>query len=81
MNTHMERVATTLIDLLTVSREDITPLTTLADLGADSLDGVEIVLALEEEFDIELPVEDLDPETRVGELLEMIEKAEGGSDV
>lgn len=79
MNTHLERVATTLVDQLAVSRGDITLLTTIADLGADSLDGIEILLALEEEFDIELPVEDLDPKTRVGELLGMIEKAEGGS--
>lgn len=49
-----------LMDQLQVRIEDIEPKATLADdLGADSLDLVEIVMALEEEFNIEIPEEEV----------------------
>jgi acyl carrier protein len=44
------------------------------DLGADSLDTVELVMALEEEFGIEIPDEDAEKITRVKEAVEYIEK-------
>ena len=43
------------------------------DLGADSLDTVELVMALEEEFEIEIPDEDAEKITRVKEAVEYIE--------
>jgi acyl carrier protein len=43
------------------------------DLGADSLDTVELVMALEEEFEIEIPDEDAEKITRVREAVEYIE--------
>ncbi|MFQ5720570.1 MAG: acyl carrier protein [Acidobacteriota bacterium] len=43
------------------------------DLGADSLDTVELVMALEEEFNIEISDEDAEKITRVGEAVEYIE--------
>ena len=43
------------------------------DLGADSLDTVELVMALEEEFGIEIPDEDAEKITRVKEAIEYIE--------
>ena len=43
------------------------------DLGADSLDTVELVMAFEEEFDIEIPDEDAEKLTTVGEALNYLE--------
>ena len=43
------------------------------DLGADSLDTVELVMAFEEEFNIEIPDEDAEKITRVKEAIEYIE--------
>jgi len=48
------------------------------DLGADSLDTVELVMALEEEFGIEIPDEDAEKITRVKEAVEYIEKHGAG---
>ena len=45
----------------------------VADLGADSLDTVELVMAFEEEFGIEIPDEDAEKITRVKEAVEYIE--------
>ncbi|EDS76269.1 acyl carrier protein [Clostridium novyi A str. 4552] len=42
------------------------------DLGADSLDVVELIMALEEEFDIEIPDEDAEKVTKVGDVVEYI---------
>ncbi|MFQ6115421.1 MAG: acyl carrier protein [bacterium] len=44
------------------------------DLGADSLDTVELVMAFEEEFDIEIPDEDAEKLTTVGQAIEYLEK-------
>ena len=44
------------------------------DLGADSLDTVELVMAFEEEFEIEIPDEDAEKITRVKDAVEYIEK-------
>jgi acyl carrier protein len=47
------------------------------DLGADSLDTVELVMAFEEEFGIEIPDEDAEKITRVKEAIDYIEKHSG----
>lgn len=53
-----EQVKTIVMDQLEVEAEQVTPEASFAtDLGADSLDTVELVMALEEEFDIEIPDE------------------------
>jgi acyl carrier protein len=58
MNT-FERVKKVLVEQLDVSEDEVTPQASLVDdLGADSLDVVEIIMGLEEEFDIEIPDED-----------------------
>ena len=54
-----ERVTEIIMEQLGVSREEIRPEASfIDDLGADSLDIVELVMAIEEEFDIEIPDED-----------------------
>ena len=53
-----ERVKKIVVDQLEVEESTVTPEASFAnDLGADSLDTVELVMALEEEFDIEIPDE------------------------
>ncbi|MCY6483980.1 acyl carrier protein [Clostridium aestuarii] len=42
------------------------------DLGADSLDVVELIMALEEDFDIEIPDEDAEKVSKVGDVVEYI---------
>lgn len=49
------------------------------DLGADSLDTVELVMALEEEFGIEIPDEDAEKMTTVGEAIKYIEEKTAAS--
>ena len=69
-----ERVKKVLIEQLDVSEDEVTPTASIVDdLGADSLDVVEIVMGLEEEFDIEIPDEDAEKITRVKEAVEYIE--------
>ena len=54
-----ERVTEIIMEQLGVSREEVRPEASfIDDLGADSLDIVELVMAMEEEFDIEIPDED-----------------------
>lgn len=54
-----ERVAELIVEQLGVSRQEIAPEASfMDDLGADSLDIVELVMAMEEAFDIEIPDDD-----------------------
>ncbi|SHJ65857.1 acyl carrier protein [Tepidibacter formicigenes] len=55
--------------------EEITPQTSLInDLEADSLDAVEIMMALEDEFELEIPDEDAEKFTCIGEIVKYIEE-------
>ena len=59
---------------LGVKKEEIKPESSfIDDLGADSLDTVEVVMALEEEFGIEIPDEDAEKITTVGDAVKYIE--------
>jgi acyl carrier protein len=54
-----ERVKSIIVEQLGVSMEEVTPAASfIEDLGADSLDIVELIMALEEEYDLEIPDED-----------------------
>ncbi len=68
-----ERVKRIVCKQLDVEEEDVTPEASFVDdLGADSLDTVELVMALEEEFGIEIPDEDAEKITTVKDALEYI---------
>ena len=61
-----DRVKKIIVEQLGVKEEDVTPNASFVDdLGADSLDTVELVMALEEEFETEIPDEDAEKITTV----------------
>ena len=69
-----ERVKKIVVEHLGVEPEKVTEAASfIDDLGADSLDTVELVMAFEEEFGIEIPDEDAEKITRVKEAIEYIE--------
>lgn len=66
MSTIEERVKKIIMEQLDVKEEDVTSDASFVDdLGADSLDTVELVMALEEEFECEIPDEDAEKITTV----------------
>jgi acyl carrier protein len=68
-----ERVKEIIVDQLGVDAEDVTPNARfIEDLGADSLDTVELVMALEEHFDIQIPDEDAEKIATVGDAIQYI---------
>lgn len=69
-----ERVKGIVVEQLGVSADEVSPESSFVDdLGADSLDVVELVMALEEEFGVEIPDEDAEKIARVGEAVKYIE--------
>ena len=71
-----ERVINIIAEQLGVNKEQITPATDIAnDLGADSLDIAELMIAFEEEFDIDIVEEDAQNITTVGQVIDHINKA------
>ncbi|KIE88452.1 putative acyl carrier protein [Actinobacillus pleuropneumoniae] len=65
-----------IVDQLGVKAEDVKPEASfIEDLGADSLDTVELVMALEEEFDIEIPDEEAEKITTVQSAIDYVTKA------
>ena len=68
-----EKLKQIIVEVLNVDEEDITMETTfIDDLGADSLDVFQIIMGLEEEFDIEIPNEDAEKIVTVGDVVEQI---------
>jgi acyl carrier protein len=74
-----DRVKKVIVEQLDVSEDEVTAEASFVDdLGADSLDVVELVMGLEEEFDIEIPDEDAEKIARVQDAVKYIdEKAKG----
>ncbi|QEH44529.1 acyl carrier protein [Aggregatibacter actinomycetemcomitans] len=69
-----ERVKKIIIEQLGVKEEDVKPEASFVeDLGADSLDTVELVMALEEEFDIEIPDEEAEKITTVQSAIDYVQ--------
>ena len=74
MSTIVERVTKLVCEQLGVKEEEVTSEASFVeDLGADSLDTVELVMALEEEFETEIPDEDAEKITTVKEAIDYIE--------
>ena len=68
-----EKVTNIIVDELSVDESRVVPEASfLDDLGADSLDTVELIMEFEEEFDLEIPDEDAEKITTVGAALEYI---------
>ena len=71
-----EKLKKIIAEVLNVDEEEITMETTFVDdLGADSLDVFQIIMGLEEEFDIEIPNEEAEKIVPVGDAVEQIKNA------
>ena len=69
----LEKLQGIIAEVLNVSEDEITTSTTFVDdLGADSLDIFEIIAAVEEQFDIEIPQEEAEKIVTVGDAVEQI---------
>jgi acyl carrier protein len=74
-----DRVKKVVVEQLDVAEDEVTPQASFVDdLGADSLDVVELVMGLEEEFDVEIPDEDAEKITTVQEAVGYID-GKGGA--
>ena len=75
MSDIVERVTKIVIEQLGVSEDEATATASfIDDMGADSLDTVELVMALEEEFDTEIPDEDAEGITTIQQAVDYINK-------
>ncbi|MFP4200388.1 MAG: acyl carrier protein [Clostridia bacterium] len=69
----MEKIVEMLVDQLGVSEDEIEDNADFAgDLGADSLDLVELIMSMEEEFDLDIPDEDVENITSVGDAVDYV---------
>ena len=72
----LEKLQNIIADVLNVDTSEVTMNTTFTDdLGADSLDVFQIIMGLEEEFDIEIPNEQAEKIVTVGDAVEQIKAA------
>ena len=70
-----ERVKDLVVEQLGVSQDQVTPQASfIDDLGADSLDTVELVMAFEEEFGIDIPDEDAEKMVSVNDAIKYLEE-------
>ena len=73
MSSVADKVKKIVVEQLGVSEDQVTPEAKfIEDLGADSLDQVELVMALEEEFGSEIPDEDAEKLTTVGDAIKYV---------
>lgn len=76
-NSIEEKVKDIIVEQLSVNAEQVNPdAKFIEDLGADSLDTVELVMAFEEEFSIEVPDEEAEKLQTVGDVIAYVEKSE-----
>lgn len=70
----IDKIKQILADTLDVNEDELSADTNIAtDLGADSLDVVEILMSIEDEFEIEIPDSEIENIRTIGELVEYIE--------
>jgi acyl carrier protein len=75
MSTVDEKVKQIIVDQLGVDQAEVTPAASFTDdLGADSLDRVELIMAMEEAFDVEIPDEDAEKIATVQDAVAYIQK-------
>ena len=73
-----EKLQQIIADVLSVDLDEITPETTFKDdLGADSLDVFQIIMAVEEEFNIQIPTDEAEKIVTVGDAAQAIKGAVG----
>jgi len=78
MSSVQDKVRSIIAEQLGVKLEEVTPQASfIDDLGADSLDTVELVMALEEEFGIEIPDEEAEKMVTVGDAMKYIDEKSG----
>ena len=71
-----EKLRDIIVEVLNVDEYEVTMESTfIDDLGADSLDVFQIIMGIEEEFDIEIPNEEAEKIVTVGDAVEQIKKA------
>ena len=71
-----EKLRKIIVEVLNVDENEVTMESTfIDDLGADSLDVFQIIMGLEEEFDIEIPSDEAEKIVTVGDAVEQIKKA------
>ncbi|MGA4644237.1 acyl carrier protein [Limisphaera sp. 4302-co] len=76
-NSIEQRVKKIIVEQLDVNPDQVTPEARLIDdLGADSLDAVELIMALEEEFGHDIPDEQAEKMQTVGDIIKYIEELE-----
>jgi acyl carrier protein len=72
----LEKLKKIIVEVLNVDQDEISEDTTfIDDLGADSLDIFQIIMGIEEEFDIEIPTEEAEKISTVGDAVEQIKNA------
>ena len=70
-----DRIAELIVEQLGVSRDKVVPEASfIDDLGADSLDIVELVMAMEEEFDVEIPDDDAEKIQTIGDAVSYLKE-------
>ena len=78
MSDMVEKVKDIIVEELGVEREKLTETASfMEDLGADSLDTVELVMAFEKEFDIDIPDEEAEKLRTVGDALKYLQDKHG----
>ena len=74
----LEKLQKKIAEVLNVDTEEVTMDTTFVDdLGADSLDVFQIMMGIEEEFDVEIPTEEVEQIVSVGDAVEQIKRLIG----
>ena len=76
-----DKIKEIIVEQLGVAVEEVVPEASfIDDLGADSLDIVELVMAIEEEFGIEVPDEDAERMQNIGDVISYVEERTAGRD-
>lgn len=80
MDQEFSKLVAIIVDVLGVSEDEVTPETTFTDdLGADSLDVAQIIMGIEEEFDLTVDTDSIENIVTVGQALDLIKAAVEGA--